>query len=166
MNPGDLLIVLAEVSIAFVGFASIVAVLQANRTRPWSKQDRFMFRAMVEAGILNFFTCVFPHAIGSFDVQEATIWSGASAISLVLGIASTIRRFLQSRQSLDELPMFARRFILPVVAAMLILHISNALYWQAAGPYVVSVLLSILYVSGVFLFLVIRLFPIIDDMES
>ncbi len=166
MNPDDLLIVLAEVSIAFVGFASIVAVLQANRTRPWSRQDRFMFRAMVESGIVSFFTCVFPHAIGSFDVQEATIWSGASAISLVLGIASTIRRLLQSRQSLDELPKVAGRFILPVVAILLILHICNALYWQAAGPYVVSVLLSILIVAGMFLFLVIRLFPITDDMES
>ncbi len=166
MNPDDLLIVLAEVSIAFVGFASIVAALQANRARPWSRLDRFMFRAMVEAGILSFFTCVFPHAIGSFDVQEATIWSGASAISLVLGTASTIRRIFQSRQSLDELPKFGRRFLLPVVAAMLILHISNALYLQAAGPYVVSVLLSILIVAGMFLFLVIRLFPLTDDMES
>lgn len=166
MNPDDLLIVLAEISIAFVGFASIVAVLQANRDHPWSRQDRFVFRAMVESGIVSFFTCVFPHAIGSFDVREATIWSGASSICLLLVIASTTRRLLQSRRSLGQLPKFATQFVLPVVAAMSALHIGNALYWQAAGPYVVSVVLSILIVSGMFLFLVIRLFPITDDKES
>ncbi len=82
----DLLLTIAEVSIAYVGFASIVAVLSSSRPGGWEPEDRIIFRAMIEVGFLCVLMSFIPHTIASAGVPEEVVWPTASAIAVALSV--------------------------------------------------------------------------------
>ncbi len=74
MNPNDFLATLAEVSVAYVGFASIVAVIHSVRSDSWSPEDRIVFRALIEIGLGCVVLSLIPNALSSVGLGPSTIW--------------------------------------------------------------------------------------------
>ena len=161
-QPDDLLLTIAEVSIAYVGFASIVAVL-SSRAGGWEAQDRITFRAMVEVGFVLVLLSFIPHTLASAGVPEELVWPTASAIGVTVTASMSVRRVIQLRRHAGGVILFGRVFALPLSLFGIALNAVNVFVWQAVGPYVIALVLGLVIASGMFLLLLYRSFPLEGD---
>ena len=166
MNPNDLLATLAEISVAFVGFASIVAVIHSVRSDSWLPGDRILFRALIETGLGSVVLSLVPIAVSIVGMSTPTIWVVSSSIFAITVVVAVIRRFYQYRRYAGELPKFGRTFVIPVAFLGLVINVANIFVWQTAAAYVIGVLLLVVTASGMFLNLIIRFFPLSNDEDA
>ena len=162
-QPEDLLLTIAEVSIAYVGFASIVAVLSSSRPGGWEAEDRITFRAMIEVGFSVILLSFIPHTIALAGVPAEMVWPTASAIAVALMVSMTVRRVIQLRRHAGGVTRFGRVFALPITLFSIVLNAANVFVWQAPGPYVIGLVLGLVTASGMFLLLLYRSFPLDGD---
>jgi hypothetical protein len=100
MQTGDVLSVLAQVSVAFAGFAGIVTAFRRRTPDHWNALDRFRFRFMVEFSLVTLFLSLLPFFVLAFDVAEPRVWSLCSvplslgALIYLLRSALSVRRLL------------------------------------------------------------------------
>ncbi len=96
MEWADLLLTIAEVSIAFAGFASIVAVLGRRDGGGWPTEDVDRFWVMIEYSLGALFFALIPFALFHLGVREPALWKLASALIAVflLGYAEMVSRRL------------------------------------------------------------------------
>lgn len=98
MQTTDALSVLAEVSVAFAGFAGIVTAFRRRTPDQWNALDRFRFRFMVEFSLVTLLLSLLPFFVLAFDVAEATVWQlcsvplAAGALAYLLRSALEVRR--------------------------------------------------------------------------
>jgi hypothetical protein len=159
-NPEGLLTTIAEVAVAYVGFASIVAVIQSARAEEWLAEDRLIFRAMIEVSFATLLLSFLPGAVALLGLAEPTTWGVASALGLGSGVALLVRRLLLVRRHLARVPRVGAWFFVPMSGLSWILLLGNLFAWRAAGPYVIAVLVSLAVASGMFLSLLARFFPL------
>lgn len=159
MESSDLILTLAEVSIAYVGFAAIFGIL-STRTSVWSAELRVMFRALIEVGIFSLYLSIIPHTLNTFGVVEAHLWTYSSIAALAGGIPMGTARMYLIRTRLDKVPSVGKFLLIPLMVLTIALYLVNALVWQQPGPYVLGIVLALITGSGIFLSLIYRLFPI------
>lgn len=100
MQTSDVLSVLAEVSVAFAGFAGIVTAFRRRTPDHWNALDRFRFRFMVEFSLVTLLLSLLPFFVLAFDVADARVWSLCSvplslgALVYLLRSAVRVRRLL------------------------------------------------------------------------
>lgn len=162
-QPPEVLLTIGEVAIAYVGFASIVAVLSASREGAWSVGDRIVFRAMIEVGFLTVLVSFLPRAVALTDLPEGGLWQVCSGINVLAGVAMVIRRVRQLQRHAGGVLPFGRAFALPLTGVHLLLNAVNVAVWHTAWPYVAAMVISLAVASGMFLFLLFRFFPLDDD---
>ncbi len=85
MEPSDALLTISELSIAIVGFAGIVTVLQPAETRQLA-QNRFRLRVMVEFALASLVYSLLPLVLLYGQGSNERSWSIASA-ALVIGLS-------------------------------------------------------------------------------
>jgi hypothetical protein len=159
VDSTDLILTLAEVSIAYVGFAAIFGIL-STRTRAWSPELRFMFRALIEVGIFSLYLSIIPHTLSFFGVMGSYLWMYSSIAALVGGILMGTARIYLIRTRLDNVPSVGKFLLIPLTLVTLALFLVNTLLWQQPGPYVLGIVLALATASSIFLSLIYRLFPI------
>jgi len=159
MNPEDLLILLAEISVAYVGFGSIVAALQ-SRSHEWSIEDRLVFRALAEVAFGAFLVAIAPHLIASFDFAEGDIWAYSSGACLLSAPVVLVVRLVQVRKTVGRAPRSL--YLIGYLPFFLFVacNAANFALWRAAGPYLFGAVTVILQASAHFLFLLYRVFPL------
>ncbi len=79
MEPSDALLTISELSIAIVGFAGIVTVLQPAETRHL-EQNRFRLRLMMELALASLVFSLLPLALLYGQGSNELSWSIASAV--------------------------------------------------------------------------------------
>jgi hypothetical protein len=79
-EPSDVLLTLAEVAVAFAGFASIVAVFQAHWTRNDTRFDLFRFWVMLAFSLAALVFSLLPFLPHFLGLSEATTWRSSSAL--------------------------------------------------------------------------------------
>ena len=165
MNPEDLLILLAEIAVAYVGFGAIVAALQ-SRSQSWTIEDRVIFRALAEVALGAFFVAITPHLIASFDVAERTTWAYSSGACLFSGPAVLAVRIVQVRKTFGRASL--SHYLIGYLPFLFFLgcNAANFLLWQAAGPYVLGTVTIILQASAHFLVLLYRVFPLTGESKD
>ncbi|MCP5039625.1 MAG: hypothetical protein GY944_01265 [bacterium] len=87
MQGSDVLLAICEVSIAFVGFTSIVGVLGQRGGGAWDGEDSLRLWLMIESGLATLFFSLLPFVLHYFALEEQTVWgasSGTMAAFLVL----------------------------------------------------------------------------------
>ncbi|MEM7410948.1 MAG: hypothetical protein AAF430_11990 [Myxococcota bacterium] len=94
MNPSDTLLTTAEIAVAVLGFAGIVAVLQ-SRAAPMAE---LRLRVMVEAGGTTIAFSLLPVGLLAFEIAEESVWSIASAGLGLATLALLARTFTRQRQ--------------------------------------------------------------------
>ena len=75
----ETLLTIAEVSVGFAGFASIVTVL-GKRSGAEALQDSLRIRIMLVYSLSVAFLCFLPAILREYAVPEATVWRLSSAV--------------------------------------------------------------------------------------
>jgi hypothetical protein len=78
---------MAEVSVAFAGFASITVLFRGRSAGEWTTRDRLRYGAMLRGSLSACLFSLFPIVLLQAGVSETWTWSVTSACLLVYGVA-------------------------------------------------------------------------------
>ena len=88
MQHQDFLLTLAEVSIAFVAFVTIIFVLRQFGEKRLSALQILVARALIELGLTAFIFSILPILISNFGISGPPLWSTVSGLLAVAMILS------------------------------------------------------------------------------
>ncbi len=74
VRDADFLFVVAEVAVAFAGFASIVAVLGQRTTRDHPLTDAFRLRGLLESSLVVVAFSLLPYVLVRISSHELSAW--------------------------------------------------------------------------------------------
>ena len=154
MEPSDvtdLLHTLAEVSIAFVGFSTIVAALQSGGDAAFKV---YSIRDVAIVGLVVLGACVLPLVLGTFGVGHETLWRVAS-LALSVGWITSAVWGIRSYSRNVESSIRPKYLIVGPITGL----IANPLLWYnaalpgpSAGPiYGLAVILPLVFASVSFI---------------
>ena len=154
MEGSDVLIVIAEVSVAFAGFAGIVAVFRQRDLEEWAPVDAVRFRFMVECSLMTILFALLPFVFHHLGASPTATWSAcsglmAAAVTALLVIASFRIGYLRSEASGFSPALL--RFVQAGTLLTLALLVLNALrigFTAEFGPYLAA-LAWLLVASGI-----------------
>lgn len=84
MEQTELLIGIAQLSIALVGFAGLVAVFVGSKGGVWDPFSRFRLRNLIELGLMVTFVSVMPLILYGLGIPEEHLWRLACGIYLLI----------------------------------------------------------------------------------
>ena len=100
MEINEVLLTIAEVSVALAGFGGIAAGLGYRSRGRWNDQDRFRLLAMVSVSLGIVFACLVPFTLQSIGIQD--YWLVAGGLVLLIPISSQIIQFRLFRHGLPS----------------------------------------------------------------
>ena len=132
----SLLQLLAEVSVAFVGFSMLASVL-----RPNVEGERvlfFGFRDVAETSLIATLGSIGPLVLAAFDLSQDLTWriaGGAVGLLWSIGFAASVRR-----QGLSVVPHRAPKLISTIAAIVILVALTNVLFPSGARHILLIVL--------------------------
>jgi hypothetical protein len=162
MESLDILILGVEASVAFAGFAGIVATFQFGGAKETRRGDAIGLTMILQFSLLAALACSVAILLYSFDVKETTIWTICSVLAFVMQVWG-FRGTLQSMKGVDRTKTFARLTVIlqiPTLILMLmhVMNVSDIYFHREAGPVIASVIYG-LCIAG-FMFSRLLLIPI------
>ena len=154
MDHRDILLTLAEISVACAGFSGVVAVFGRRDPGTWSFADRVRFFFLVHASLSSLLLCIVPFGLIALNVAEASVWRSLSAL-FVLNIIVVgflfVRRFLAASSSeRAEFTLIVFPVFFAILAAVLVLNIYNVAVGATFGPFLVALIFLLVYSSFLF----------------
>jgi hypothetical protein len=153
VDHGDILLTLAEVSVAFAGFSGVVAVFGRRDPGTWSFADRLRFSTLVHSSLSSLLLCIVPFGLLAFNVAEASVWRSLSALFVLYAILASflsIRRLLAiSSSERAEFTVIVIPVIFAILATIVALNIYNVAVGATFGPFLVA-LIFLLVLSSYF----------------
>jgi hypothetical protein len=154
VDHGDILLTLAEVSVAFAGFAGVVAVFGRRDPGTWSFADRFRFFALVYSSLSSLLLCVLPFGLFAFGIAESSVWRSLSTLAALCSIVVFVLALRRLRAASSSDRAGFTWIVMPVSisigAAVLALNVYNATVSATFGPFLLAVIF--LLVASSFLF--------------
>ena len=146
VEPADVLLTVAEVAAAFVGFASIVAIFQRRGAE--TSFDVFRFWILLEFGLASLFFALLPFVLHFLRLPEEGVWAISSAVMpvFVLGhmlVVGDMRR-RGVRAVVDSLTPALSVSGLVVQNAIALLGVANAVWLRDFGFYFAGLALVLL----------------------
>ena len=123
---------LAQISLGFAGFSSLIIALLGPLGRPWGLIETNALRLILEHSLFLVFLCLFPFVLRYVPIDEAMIWRSTS---FLLAAFSVLEYRIQRRRVVEagEQGVFPqptlRWCFFPPTAGFAILEILNALFW-------------------------------------
>lgn len=172
LTDDELLLTIAEVAVAFAGFASLVGILGQRSSRDDTRVLGVRMRAMILFSLLAMAFSLLPSILDRFGLSDAAVWRTSSSVFLVclllvfLWLAPTLARLRLVRQNRPRV----RFVILPLLFTGLV---------TALGALIADVLLlapaavAALYALALFALLLLAslafaliLFSFLPDVDS
>ena len=92
---------LAEVSVAMVGFSSIVVFFKRRETDTWQKSDADRFHGMILHSMLAVLFAFLPSAFSNFDIDTETTFRWCSSLlAVVTGLQVVVTSRLEASNSM------------------------------------------------------------------
>ena len=161
VQDADFLFVVAEVAVAFAGFASIVAVLGQRTTRDHPRTDAFRLRGLLESSLVVVAFSLLPYVLGRVFSHELSAWRLSSGLFAIAGGVSFLS-ILQRRRLVADLPapLGLRITIILLYLAPLpvLLLISLGIVGEGSAGLYLLCLLSYLLAGGIAFFRVMASF--------
>jgi len=129
-NVGALPLI-AEVGIGFVGFSTIVAVLQQTLGRQFTEFQILLVHFYIETGLLNVVLTILPIALFSFSDSEPFVWR-FSTISILVLSSCYLPTYVRRRKKAEAPNPFISWFVIigyGVSGVLLILTLTEV-FWQ------------------------------------
>ena len=148
MQSADILQTIAEISIGFAGFTSVVAVLGRRATGEWTALDRFRLSQMLATSLAALLLSLLPLILAHLGLSERVSWGLASTIlaayTIFLAISSPrrIRRLPPEDQSQIVRPLlWSFQLAVAAVVTGLLINAAGILFHQEPGPYLLGLYL-------------------------
>jgi hypothetical protein len=119
---------LAQIGIAFAGFATILMALRETRGRPMSKFDLWVAKSYIQSGLVTAASAMLPPLLFSFGLGERMTWQIASLLVGVPALAMLLQAPGQWRAR-TAMPVRPRLWVQIGVG----LIVNGALLFNAAG---------------------------------
>lgn len=100
MEPAAVLLTLAEVSIATVGFAGVVSVLRGDASPEDAAMRQWRLRFMVTSGTMAVGFCLLPLPLLGDGMPPHRVWSSASALMVASNLVFTFWAYREQRDHL------------------------------------------------------------------
>ncbi len=160
MQGTDVLLTIAEVAVAFAGFASIVVLFQHRDPLNWPPAVVVRLRTMIEGSLATLFSALLPFVLHHLGLAGDALWATCS-LMLALGyVAFGVLVWRRSRG-----PLASRELSVPfsatigvitgVVFFALLLDAAGILLDRGFGVYLVGVTWTLLFASLMFLRVVV-----------
>ncbi len=140
----DLLLTLAEVSVALAGFSGVVTVFGRRRTGEWDPADRLHLSFMLETSLAALFLSILPFALLAAEVSPRSTWtvmSGVMAAFLVVADGAAIYRY--RRLSSDQRMELGRIYGIAMTlgdSSVVVLQLFNVFSAQEFFPYLIGLM--------------------------
>jgi|SRR4026209_2539637 hypothetical protein len=126
MSGDDVLLTIAELSVAFAGFSGVVAVFGQRAAGRWSDEDFVRLLFLISSSLVVVFLALLPFFLRLLHCPDAVAWGISSAFLAASAVALTVSALRRVRAVHSKQP-----FILQV------LNIFGPFDLEA-GPYVVG----------------------------
>lgn len=152
MTGESALLTIAEVAVAFAGFASVVTVFRRRDDEGWPGQDLIRFQLMITTSLAVVFFALLPFAVHFFEASEHATWAGSSfalASFMIVLMLTAGRRVIALTRDAALNPHISLSFIALgiLIALAQALNGFGLLFDRSLGPYFVG-LLYLLVISG------------------
>ena len=153
MSEPDVLLTLAEVAVAFAGFASLVGVLGQRRSADDSRVIGLRMRGMLLSSLMVVAFSIFPIILDWYGVSPALRWRGSSVVLLFATVGYYVW-FVGSLRALTraEIPTtrFQTRVVVPILlfVAMTLGVLLFANVFSATPAVYLTALATLLFQSG------------------
>jgi hypothetical protein len=171
MDESALLLVGIEVSVAFAGFAGIIATFQ---NRDEAKVDRAHvvgLTMIVNFSLMGAFFCALPLLLSVLRVEETTIWATSSGLQCVY----TLNRMHYIHQNMSVVALRSSSRLLfrilqggaSLIAIALALNAANQVFHREPGPSIAAIFFGLGLVGFMFARLLLRpLWRVVREREG
>lgn len=172
MNESDVLLTLAEVAVAFAGFASLVGILGRGTSKADPRVLSLRMRAMLLTSLLVVGFSLFPVILDWYGWSDRGEWIGSSlALLLTNGVYFYwLEKGIRTLGRAGLTPsLFQRRVIIPTLLLTLlvvsVLLVVNLFIWSPA-PYLTALALLLFQSGFAFCLIVFSFLPRISVDED
>jgi hydrogenase-4 membrane subunit HyfE len=157
MDPhsSDFFYALATLSMAFVGFSAIVAVLHQSTGKPLSAFHILLTRVFVELGLMATGFAMLAPLLNICGLREDLIWRASSAIMLVTLVPWLLmypkRRKAATRKRQFPPRVYIMLFLGVVASAALCLNLVGSPFDPGAAPLAIATVYVLSFASVAFL---------------
>lgn len=160
MQGADVLLTIAEVAVAFAGFASIVVLFQHRDPAKWPQAVVVRLRTMIEGSLAALFSALFPFVLHHLGLPAKPLWALSSLVLAAGYVAFTGLVWRRSRGPIARREL-SRSFSASVgaisvfVFVMLVLNAADIVFHRGFGVYLVGVSWTLVFASLMFLRVVV-----------
>jgi hypothetical protein len=156
----EILLTIAELSVAFAGFSSIVVLFQHRDPANWPAAVPVRLRAMVESSFATLYGSLLPLVLHHLGLEGPSLWAVSSGfVSLVLlGVGFSFYRRAQPHLPTGDLSRkftFTLTIVTVPIVALQLLNTTGLLFTPRFGPYLLAVVWSLVVASLIFLRMVV-----------
>ncbi len=171
MDSSNLLLVGIEVSVAFAGFAGIIATFQFRDKEKIDRGHLVGLTMIVNFGLMCAFFSALPLIISIFKVEVGTLWVICSSLAIIYIFRGM--HFVHNNMKVavvgkgTRLLFGAFQGLAALLAFSLILNIANLVFHREPGPYLASILFALSLVGYMFVRLLLRpLWRAVHEQEA
>lgn len=143
MEATDLLLVGIEVSVAFAGFAGIIATFQFSREKHVNRGNVTGLAMIINLSLTCAFLSGLPLLLSTFNVDTTTIWTVCSlfeAIYTVYVMQSINRKLRGAVKKLSTRLLFGSMYAGgSCVVLVLFLNAADLVFHREPGPYITGI---------------------------
>ncbi len=136
----DLLLTMAEVSVAFAGFASITVLFRGRSAGDWTIPDQLRYGAMLRGSLCACLFSLFPIVLLRAGLSEPWTWS-LSSVGLIIygGLASRVFAFLFRIRARPSVEILRNVVVAGLIVALQLLNLLRVGFDREAAPVLVGV---------------------------
>jgi hypothetical protein len=154
MGVSDLLLIGIEVSVAFAGFAGIVATFQTGEGKVIRRGTVSGLTLIVQYSLAVAFFCALPRILFEFSLPERNVWSICSILAAIATVGLSYSAFINTRGAIRRRYTFflvvTLHFINVPVVLGLIFNAADMVFHREAGPYLVALTYPLIMVGYMF----------------
>ncbi len=171
METPDLLLVGVEVSVAFAGFAGIIATFQFRDEAKINRGHIVGLSLIVHISLVLALASALPLLLSIFRVEDAALWATCSGLAAIWSLYTqySVHRNMRGAVRRKSTRLFVNLlqgvFVLVVVS--LILNMLDLAFHREPGPYIAAIVIGLGLVGIMFTRLLVRpLWKVVHEQEG
>jgi hypothetical protein len=145
---------LAEVGIAIAGFSGIVVALQ-HRSGRWPEIDKVRFSMLLQVSLASVFSSLIPILLHLVNPAKTFVWAWSSGLWLAYALPMAVYRVPRAITTVRAAPepwsRFVGAYVFTSLTLQILLQTTNLVWLREPWPHVLTILLSLLLASLLFI---------------
>ncbi len=171
MESSDLLLVGIEVSVAFAGFAGIIATFQLRDEAKINRGHVVGLSLIVHISLVLALASALPLLLSIFRVEDAALWAICSGLAAIWSSYTqySVHRNMRGavRSKFTRLFINILQGVFALIVISLILNMLDLAFHREPGPYIAAIIIGLGLVGIMFTRLLVRpLWRVVDEQEA